>query len=234
MNMNTMRILALITFLMVVGCTPKYDFRVDALKHPSFKPAGDQTYTYTLQSKDPEVDVNNLRFQEFASLIARGLRREGYRQVDSRDEADLILELDTGLSDPLTSTKTSIEPLFHSDFGRSRVIATPIFNKEGKVQRYVYTEMWVPGHRNIAGYYDRDRQVTEYEKYLSLTSFENENGEKGKELWTLSVASRNRSSDLRSYLPYMVAAAMPYVGERTNGEIRVSISEDDPTVSAIK
>lgn len=50
----------------------------------------------------------------------------------------------------------------------------------------------------------------------------------------MRVSSVDESSDLRGHLPMLVAAAMPYIGEQTPGEVRVRMRDDDERVKLVR
>ena len=59
-------------------------------------------------------------------------------------------------------------------------------------------------------------------------------GKPGGEEWTTKVAVRNRSTDYRAALPILLMAADPYIGEETEKQETVVISEDSPELAGYK
>jgi len=212
--------------IILAGCTTRYSVNIDALKSTSWSPG--QSQTFRLVNTTPEIDESDLFFQEVSRRVTRALSEKGYRASDS-DSADLLIEVNAHLSEPMTETVTRSDPVYFDSPGRTRVIATPVVDKNGKLVRYVYSEVWYPGRRHLAGYNERSEQITVFDKRLELKAYEQlADGRRGGQAWRVDVALRNRSSDLRGYLPYMLAAALPYIGDETSGQIQIQIAEDDP------
>jgi hypothetical protein len=118
---------------------------------------------------------------------------------------------------------------------RSAVVRVPVVNSDGKVVRYTYTHYYTYPRRDLAGYMDRDLQVTVYDKLLEISARErNPDGTAGKEVWSTKVALRSQSTDYRMALPAMVVAAEPYFGRRTDGEIVLTLHEDSSELEAFR
>ena len=54
------------------------------------------------------------------------------------------------------------------------------------------------------------------------------------QIWRVDIRYSDENSDLKRYLPIMAAAAIPYIGEKTDGLEEIVIKENDPAVSFIK
>jgi hypothetical protein len=85
----------------------------------------------------------------------------------------------------------------------------------------------VPPRRELAGYRNIAYNVTVYEKSLVLIAHDTS----GNEVWTIQMRLIDESSDLRKYLPLLASAALPYIGDTTEGEIVVKVSEKDETLA---
>lgn len=225
-------VLGLILFF--AGCAQTYHVRVDALRDAGFDDARLADLTYYLQRGRQPDATPDLRFQESARLLEHTLGSKGMRRAESIDEADLLVRLDTGVSHPLTATETRSDPVYFRTSGYSRVVRTPVYGPDGKVVRYVSSRVWIPPTTEFAGYVERDRNVTVYDKSLTLSAWSQRDGEPENELWTLSAMVRDQSSDLRGYLPYLLAAALPYIGTTTEGEVIVRLKEADESVEWIR
>jgi hypothetical protein len=221
------RALGLLPLLLLAGCAQTYYLKVDALADPARAGEG-QTFVLESGAKEGQPE-NSLRFREAADYVSRALRARGYQPASEGAEADLRVALTTAISEPLNETETYSEPLYYRSRGYADVIRTPVKGKDGEV-RYIATRIYVPPETRFAGFRNYDRSVIVYEKKLNLTA----RNATGEEVWTLSVRSVDYSDDLRSYLPYLAAAAVPYLGERTEGAVVVEVSEDDATVQSLR
>jgi hypothetical protein len=54
------------------------------------------------------------------------------------------------------------------------------------------------------------------------------------QLWKVVVTSEGPSSDLRSILPVLVAAAQPWFGKSSGRQVDVTLKPDGPEVQAIR
>jgi len=235
--MFSLRLIALASLVILFsGCAQKYGFRVDALSRDGFVPPPQNKISFVIENADPDADENDLRFQELASIVSRGLIDRGYVRAASGEKADLVIMAGAEVSDPLTENRRFSEPIYHRTGGYSRVIRRPVIGDDGKVKKYVYSDVYVPPRSYFAGYIPRNENITVYEKvlYLSAREASTDKGKPGDEVWTLQVKSRDTSTDLRAYLPYMMAAALPYLGERTQGEVEIVIDDEDPAVEKLR
>lgn len=212
--------------LLLAGCAQTFYLKVDALADPA---RGGEGQTFVLESASKEKAGDSLRFRETADYISRALRARGYQPAANPDQADLRIAVKATISGPLNETETRSEPLYYRTRGYADIIRTPVKGQDGKVH-YVATRIYVPPETHFMGYRDYDRSVVVYEKSLELTA----TNQAGEEVWTLSVRAVDYSDDLRGYLPYLAAAAVPYLGEKTEGAVVVEVSEDDETVQSLR
>jgi len=211
--------------LLLGGCATRYPVHVDALSAAD-RPGGNSP-TYVLESATPGVKTTDLFFKEIARQVNTALGRAGYRETAEAEEADLIIFVNGHLSDPMTETREYSEPVFVDTPARLRTVRIPIVGADGKVMRYAYRSYWTGSRTQFAGYVDRDRQYTVFDKVLQLSAREGASGESpGDEMWALSLRLRTASTDYRSALPYLLLAAEPYIGKRTEGEIVIDIAEN--------
>lgn len=224
----------LVSVVFLAGCAQNYRLHVDALRDAdaSFEIGAGQTYV--IDRASPGRGAQDLRFQEAARMVAATLDSKGFRRVEDRNEADLIVRVEARMSNPLTSTETRAEPVFFRTTGHSRMIRVPVFDSEGNIVRYRTSRVYYPPHSEFVGFSETARHVTLYDKSLYMSGWTNEGGEPGEELWTLTVIARDQSSDLRSYLPILLAAAYPHIGESTDGQVVVSIRKDSERIQSIR
>lgn len=218
--------------LFLAGCATQYPVRVDAL---SATGADRAEASYVLENASPGEEDTDLFFKEISRHLDPVLAQGGFRKAPEAAAAAQVIEVKAYLSEPMVETRSHSEPIYAHTGGYSRVIRIPIVNDKGKVVSYSYSSYWTPSRTRVAGYVDRDRQYTVYDKILDLSARElREDGERGEEVWTVSIALRSASTDYRSALPYMLVAAEPYIGQRTDGEEIIRIPEDDPEVEAFR
>lgn len=214
----------------LTGCTPSYQITVDALSDPSFNPAPGTTYRVLPAEGGPE----GLRFAETARYVSTLLDESGYLQALPGATPDIEVQVSSDVSEPQVISRKDYEPVYARSSGYSRLVRYPVY-KGGQLVGYRTSRVYYPPDTSFAGWVRNDRQVTVYEKRLRLSAQHGQDHpEAGEEVWTLSVSTLSPSSDLRGTLPFLAAAALPYVGAETPGEIVVDIREDDQTVRVLR
>lgn len=227
--------LAVAVVLLVAGCAPSYQFRVNALNDPATPSAA--LATYTLTSPMIENPATDLQFQEAAAYVREGLASLGFVEARDPAAAQLRIEVVYGIGDGEQETVRSLEPVYGYTRGRSFSVAVPAFNSEGEVIGYVRRVYYTPGHWGHLGYADGSRTTTVFEKFLRLEAYDNRGNtprDDQPQVWVVDVVNRDRSQDLRSYLPLMTAAALPYVGANTGKQTTVTLREDSPDVITVR
>ena len=220
--------------LLLTGCATRYDVHLDALNAGEGS-RGETLTSYRLVSNTPGVEKTDLFFKEVSRQLTPALAEAGFRPARDSASADLVIEIKAVLSDPLVETRSYSEPIYFDSPGYVQTVRVPIVGKDGKVIRYAYSRYWTGPRTRFAGYVDRDRQLTVYDKILQLSAKQlDPSGEPGEEVWAITIRLRSESTDYRSVLPYMLAAAQPYIGKRTDGEIKVGIREDAEGLSAYR
>lgn len=218
--------LALMGVCFFAGCAQTHYFRVDALADAALV---ENSGSFRLENGFPDAPGARLRYREAADYVARALTARGYTAASDEADADLIVTVAATVSDPLTETERSMEPVYYRTWGRSGIIRTPVVDSSGNV-RYVATRIYSPPETHFAGYTSRDRSVVVYQKRLELTARTPE----GEEVWTVQVSTMDNDSDLRASIPYLAAAAAPYLGRGTDGVVAVRLREDDEMVQYLR
>jgi hypothetical protein len=211
--------------LLLSGCATRYQFEVDALASPGAGPGK----RFVIEEPAGAEAGSRLRYREAADFVSRALVSRGWELVNQPSEAEMVISLSAKVSEPLNETERHMEPVYYRTWGYSRVVRTPVVDKSGNV-RHVATRVYVPPQTHFGGYAHYDRNVVVYRKSLDLTA----RRPGGEELWTLSVRTIDESSDLRSYIPLLAAAALPYIGGTTDGVVVVSLREEDEAVRYLR
>ena len=227
-------VVGILALLFLSGCATRYDVHLDALS-TSGPPAAGSSQTYRLASNTPEVETTDLFFKEVARHVEPVLQAAGYRSAPEGVRPDLQIAIKAHLSDPLVETREYSDPIYYDSPGYLQTVRVPIVSKDGKIVRFAYHQYWSGPRTRFAGYVDRDRQITVYDKILKLSTRRlNENGLPVDEVWSITIRLRSQSTDYRSALPAMMVAAEPYIGRRTDGEITVTVSEDSEDLEAFR
>ena len=212
------------------GCVTTQDVRVDALSTGEGRGG-----SYQLASATPGVEEGDLFFKEVARFLQPALANKRLYPAKEGEQADLLIEINAHLSDPMTESESYSEPVYMETRGHYRAVRVPVVNSEGQVVRYTYSGYYMPGQIYNAGWIDNERQITVYDKVLHLSARRILGDDRySDEVWAVSISLRSESTDYRSSLPYMLVAAEPYIGDRTEGEEIIRIKLDSEDVNAYR
>ncbi len=221
--------------LLLYGCNTTYEMEVDAIKNPNIQDAD----SYVIVPRDPEQDVNDLRYMETVAYIKTALSGKGMYEAINALEADMVIEVDYGMEPPRREMKVVEEPVFAT-------IQEPdsyqtVSQRDPKTGRVITYTVRVPGRRSreLIGYQERLVAVIINEKYMELTAKENmldavSSDIPAQEIWSVRVRNYDENDDLREYLPIMAASVADYVGEDTETNHKVRLKDNDEVVDFIK
>jgi hypothetical protein len=220
------------SLLLLSSCTSYQYFKVDAIS--SGEPLGGTSFI--LVSGSPEIKEGELRFQHTASLVATALEGKGFHRAKDLGSADQLIEITYRVGEPRETVEVRRHPETYWRPGFSYTVTVPVLNRAGLVVGY-RDRLYHEPSRSYTHWEDRIETSTVFEKELKVSSFDNRRGasiQNPKQLWSLTISNTNASDDLRYYLPYMLAAALPYVGEDTGSQIAVRLDPEDPKVDFIR
>lgn len=165
----------------------------------------------------------DLTFREFSTYVADALTKKGYRVISSAEQAQTGILMDYWVGDPIEKIHSSPSVGFSTGY------------YHGWGGRH-----WGRGWGFGPSFYfplDDISSYTTYGSYLSLAAYDiNQYKATGKMAytWQLTIALRSTSNDLRSVMPVLVAAAMPYIGHNTGKQIVVTVPADDPYLQELE
>jgi hypothetical protein len=218
------------------GCATTYRFKVDAVKNED-SPAPEEKKSFRVVSANPEMDEEDLRFQEAKAYVKTALSSKGMYEAPEGTEADTVIEVDFGMEEPRTKFYTVSEPVYAVVGGGTRTIMVPVRDPNTGRITYVPQVVYDPPQRELIGFQDRVVTVTVYEKYIRVTARETteEAGDRPpRELWSVYVTNEDESDDIRKYVPLMVSAAMDSMDENTTSQKEIVLKQDDERVVFVK
>lgn len=231
---------AIIVFLgpaLLVGCgrsgPPRFVVRVDALATPEAAEAR----RYVLRPGMEAVSERDLQFREYAEYLNRALQAEGFEQVASIKDADVVVFVAYEIGGPEEHTYSYSVP----HFGQTGVSSSRTY---GSVQSfgsgygtYSATTTYQPEY-GITGYSSHIGTYTTFTRWLQVSAYRlsvKTEAEEPEEVWRLSAISTGSSGDLRRVFPILVTAAQPYLGKSTQKKaVDVALYESDEAVVAIR
>lgn len=216
-----------------VGCNT-HRVKVDALS----KPGVENVIAYQIRTTNPDLDPESLRYKEAERFVKTALSGKGMYEAPSAETADMIVNLDYGISPPKVSREVRSEPIYATVPGRVSTQTVQIGTDKNGNAIYTTVVVQEPSTTQYVG--DREYFVTliTYEKHLRISARENKPASEGRpaaELWTVDVTTEGESRDLRKALPVLAAATIEFVGKDTRGEKTVKLKDTkDGAIAFVK
>lgn len=214
-----------------------YTVEVDAISESEYN-----SKTFTLGSAMKDVDENDLRFKEFASIVSNALQKKGLTEIRDRKAADTVILLNYAVSEPRTVTHNRLVPVFG---GGANSTTTQIKNNYGNPIGSLETRPSNPydsfrptGAVAIAEehtVFQRGIMIAAYEVKESLKSANNEKKISPKMLWEVRITSTGSTNDLRKLFPIMIYAASPFIGKNSGAKeiVNLSLADDDKRIKEL-
>lgn len=217
--------------VLLLGCggRTKFIVRVDSLRDAS--PAAEKNSYLLLPANDKELNLDDLQFKEFGAYVQRALKTRGYTIPAKPEDLQVIILMGYGIGEPQTHEFIYSYPIFgqtsggYSTFNASTYGSGGYANTTGSIQQM--PTFGVVGSGVASGSY------TTYQRYLILWATDVDEYKKTgkiKTLWKTTITSEGSSDDLRLVFPYMVTAAIPYIGSNTGRKVTVTLKENDKSV----
>ena len=218
--------IGIVALMVVSGCASTVDVNVNSIVDPQLTPPGKR---YVLSSETKEDD---LFFREFSRYFDTVLQDAGYTKVSDRNEADLDIQFKFGISDGRTGVYTFTSPIY--DFIGGETITITESTPDGSGQKV--TTIRIPPRFERIGTSLETRNYTLYNRMASLQARALSETKSTAEVdsnplvWSLYIYSVGESNDLRRIMPYLAAAAAPYIGKNSGQLVTVGLKADNPEV----
>jgi hypothetical protein len=215
-----------VALLGLASCNSAYHVKVDATAKPQVEPS----IAYQIKTTNPDLDPESLRYKEAERLVKTALSGKGLYEAPKPEMADMIVNLDYGISPPKVTREVHSEPMYVTVPGQ--VYTQTVVVGVDKSGNPVYgTAIYQDPPRSE---YVGDREIVEtvvvYEKYLRLSARENKptaEGQPPADIWTVDVSTEGENRDLRKALPVLAAATIEYVNKDTQGQKTVKLKDTD-------
>ncbi|MSU70564.1 MAG: hypothetical protein EXS39_07290 [Opitutaceae bacterium] len=223
--------------LLLSGCASGYQMKVDAISRP--KPAAkEEPVSYRIRNKNPEDSDDSLRYKEAAKFVKTALSGKGMYEVADSEKADMVVDIDYGMSPPKGRVETVSEPVYITVPGPVTYQTMQVGSGANGTPIYRTIAVQGPPRTEYVGEREYLVMRVTYEKYLHLTARENQPGSEGRpppEIWTIDVTSEGESKNLRKYLPALAAASIDYIGKDTRGQKDIRLKDEkDGAVAFVK
>ena len=214
------------------ACASHVIVNVNAISDPHVTDFGERYY---LTNVNEDVATNDLYFLEFRRYFDHILKKQGLVSSKSRDDADIEIQFQYGISDGRTAVQTYSWPIYETFGGYSVTITEKVTDSEGQT-RTVQRTSYVPAYTQRVGSTYETRSYTIYNRYANLAALPiRTTGDKqATPIWSINIHSVGETSDLRAIMPYLAAASAPFLGRNSGQQQVFEISHDDPMVVELR
>ena len=174
-------------------------------------------------------------FKEFSAYFDRILQEKGYQKIADLQQADIEIRFKYGISQGATSINTFSTPIYEYIGGETYTITETSTDSTGNITTRKHS-IRIPTTYQQTGTAIETSSYTVYNRTASLEAriVNKENaGLEGKVIWNTTIYSVGEISDLRQIMPYLAAAAAPYIGKNSSQQQTVILKRDDPKISGV-
>jgi hypothetical protein len=227
------RLALLLSGLLLGGCATTHELKIDSIA----KPRAADAISYEIRNTNPLVADDSLRFKEAAGFVKTALSGRGMYEAPPNTKADMIVDVDYGVSPPKIKQEMVSEPVYVTVPGQVRMERIQVGTDSQGRPVYQTVTVQDPPTTQFAGFREYMVTVTVYEKYLKMSARENKEATEGRpvqEIWTVDVTSEGESRDVRKHLPILVAASIDYVGKDSQGQKTIRLKDNSSDIAFVK
>lgn len=220
--------------LWLPGCNHSYQVKVDAVS----KPEAEHAIAYEIRTTRPDLDPESLRYKEAARFVKTALSGKGLYEAPKPEMADMVIDLDYGISPPKATLERRTESIFQYVPGDTFVDVIPVGVDHNGQPIYQEVIRQGPPRQEYVGEREYLVTVITYEKHLRLAARANKpvaEGQPPADIWTVNVSTEGENHDLRRALPVLAAATIEYVGKDLRGEKTIKLKDTkDGAIAFVK
>jgi hypothetical protein len=232
--MITHKALGLLLLSLGLGaCASGIQVQVNAINDPAQPSPGKDYYLVNDQQDNGD---DELFFQEFSTYFVQALKAKGYRRVDDRSQAQILIHFNYGVSGGRSGIETYSWPIYETVGGETITYIETKTDASG-TKTTTKGSVSVPLRVQRVGSQIESRSYTVYTHHVVLEAHSLASDDKTQEgplLWKTMVHHVSESNDLRASMPYMAAAAAPYLGQNSGKQRTVTLKPDAPEVQAMR
>jgi hypothetical protein len=219
---------------LLVGCSPKISVRIDSIVD-QMEPFGEKRYV--LYSAVQGISVDDLYFREHSGYFREMLKQQGYLEVRDRENADVAIYFDYGISGGRVIHSTYTRPVYATVSGETIDVTETHTDASGKTTSKTTKSVFIPSRQYVVGMSTERKSYTVYTAHAVLEAKEIKQGDNTKDgptLWRTVITTTSKLDDLRRLMPMLAAASAPYLGKNTRGMKTVDLRENDDRVLEMK
>jgi hypothetical protein len=233
--MSWHRLTMILVALFLVGCGPKIAVRIDSIVAQGTVL---QEKNYILHSGMKGTSVDDLYFREYGKYFLEVLKRNGYRQVNQPEDADLAIYFSYGITGGMEIHYTYTRPVYAIVGGETVDIRETETDAAGRKVKTTKT-VTIPSTSRVVGVETRRESYTVFTAHAVLQAeeihgTEGQTGNSMEALWKTTITTTSKLDDLRRIMPIMAAASVPYLGKNTGEIVTVELRDGDAQVLEMK
>ena len=219
--------LALLSGCVATSATLHCSVQVDSIGR------NDGKKSYVLLPGNHGVSPQDMQYLEFAEYVKRVLKKQGFVEAGTSNQARIAIFLRYGIGDPKTHHYTYTVPTFGQTGTQTttNAWASGSFGGFASYQSRTTPTYGISGTQTYTGSY-----VT-YTRYIILEAIDLDvynSNQTIQPVWKTKIVSTGSSGDLRAVFPIILAASQYHIGRNTESIIDLDISGDDPRIDEIK
>ena len=227
-------LLAMIFSLITLqGCASKsFHVEIDSIAQQNLP--SESGKKYCILSGSEQRDKNDLYFLEVVDQIKPYLEEKGMTLIADTLNADNVIFLDFGISDPIQKTKSYLVP-------QRGIVGYNTYSHGNSNYNIAGNHIYGQGSSNshttaqygIVGYRTEQHHYTEYIRWIKMTTYRlvGNPPELGPQLWRLVLQSKGSTNDFREVLPFIIAPLSETLGTNTRGRAKFRVDDDEVAVS---
>jgi len=229
------RLIVILVALFLVGCSPKIAVRIDSIVAQGTVL---QEKNYIFYSGMSGTSANDLYFREYGKYFLEVLKKNGYRQVNQPEAADLAIYFSYGITGGTEVHYTYTRPVYAIVGGETVDIRETETDAAGRKIKTTKT-VTIPSTTRVVGVETRRESYTVFTAHAVLEA-EEIHGTQGQTdnsmetLWKTTITTTSKLDDLRRIMPIMAAASVPYLGKNTGEIVTVELRDGDAQVLEMK
>ena len=214
--------------LLLLGCAAMSEFvvRIRSISHPALLTGTN----YVLLPGNRDISSDDQEFGQLAVYVRRTLSDLQYKEVETRDSADIIVLLSYGLDPSSIDLKHFAHPAVYIPDGALPVMPAVIYGTSSPLSTSIGL-IFASSYPEVAPLITPVSTV--YRRWLLMEAIDAHASEKVT-LWKIGATERGYLPDLERLFPIMLAACKPFIGRTTDKIVEVILQEDDEQVKMIK
>lgn len=209
-----------VSLLMLGACAAPFNANVTRFQQLPVP----QGQTFVIQSSTP-MRQDGLEFASYAGIVAQRLTQQGYRPVERRGDAQLVVSLDYGVDTGREKIVSRPDPFYGFGYGGFGYggFGYGGFGRFGGYRGFGYSPFYYGwgGDPFFGGY--GGTQIDSYTVYTSFLEMKISRASDGQRVFEGRARARSANDNLTELVPNLVTAMFTNFPGRSGEEVRITI-----------